>query len=412
MDSKKRVAVLGAGFSGLAAAEALVAAGVDVTVYEARDRVGGRVWSADLTTGQGSSTIERGAEFILEGYDTLRQIAAEADLDLVDTGMSYYVRELAETPYISTAQIAEAGSTATKLVDSFEREPSVAQVLERLDADPEVKAALRTRIEISTACEAHTVTAMTLHHTAAFEPKPSWRIGGGNQQIAFYLAERLGSRIRFKDSVTSVGAYGDQYRVRAARSGEELYDFVVVALPLSFVRDPELVSLPLSTSKRRVLEKIVQGHAAKLHAPLKAAPDTSAVMSVPGRFWSWTAVDATGAVAPVAHSLVATPAGIDGVGVRDGDQNWFDKLRSTRPDLDFDLEQDRFLTVWSEDEWARGGFSSHAPGWEDADNEVIQAPDGGLYLVGEYVDDEFTCLMEGALRTGRAAAADILERIS
>ncbi len=41
----QQVAVIGAGFSGLGAAQALASAGRDVTVFEARDRIGGRVWT-------------------------------------------------------------------------------------------------------------------------------------------------------------------------------------------------------------------------------------------------------------------------------------------------------------------------------------------------------------------------------
>src|SRR5689334_17868673 len=44
-DSKKRVGVIGGGFAGLACAHELKQAGYDVTVIEARDRVGGRVLS-------------------------------------------------------------------------------------------------------------------------------------------------------------------------------------------------------------------------------------------------------------------------------------------------------------------------------------------------------------------------------
>ena len=46
-----RVCVIGAGFAGLAAADELLHAGAEVTVLEARRRVGGRVASRTLDSG-------------------------------------------------------------------------------------------------------------------------------------------------------------------------------------------------------------------------------------------------------------------------------------------------------------------------------------------------------------------------
>src|SRR5258707_12452292 len=63
-----RVVVLGAGVGGLSAAYELGKAGYDVTVLEARDRVGGRNW-----------TVRRGAK--LEMNDGTRQVC-EFDSDL------------------------------------------------------------------------------------------------------------------------------------------------------------------------------------------------------------------------------------------------------------------------------------------------------------------------------------------
>lgn len=57
----QRIAVIGAGMAGLAAARALTAAGASVTVYEARNRIGGRVWTdrgwPDLPVDMGASWI-------------------------------------------------------------------------------------------------------------------------------------------------------------------------------------------------------------------------------------------------------------------------------------------------------------------------------------------------------------------
>lgn len=56
------VVVIGAGFSGLQAAYTAQQAGLSVVVIEARDRVGGKVWSVPLASGRGCA--ELGAAWI------------------------------------------------------------------------------------------------------------------------------------------------------------------------------------------------------------------------------------------------------------------------------------------------------------------------------------------------------------
>ena len=84
-----RVIVVGAGFAGLAAADALARARVEVEVLEARDRVGGRVWSVQFAGG----VVERGAEFILPHDRTVMAAADRLGLPLVRKGTLYGNRE-------------------------------------------------------------------------------------------------------------------------------------------------------------------------------------------------------------------------------------------------------------------------------------------------------------------------------
>lgn len=84
-----RIAVVGAGFAGLAAADALAAAGHEVVVLEARERVGGRVHSVPFAGG----LVERGAEFVFEGHEQVHAMCARLRLTLADKGFPYGDRE-------------------------------------------------------------------------------------------------------------------------------------------------------------------------------------------------------------------------------------------------------------------------------------------------------------------------------
>jgi monoamine oxidase len=77
-----RVAVIGAGLAGTTAAYRLARAGVGVRVFEARDRVGGRCWTArGFADGQ---TAEHGGEFIDTRHVHLRGLARQLGLQLDD----------------------------------------------------------------------------------------------------------------------------------------------------------------------------------------------------------------------------------------------------------------------------------------------------------------------------------------
>jgi monoamine oxidase len=66
--------VIGAGYAGLHAARHLARAGVDVLVLEARDRVGGRVWTESTSSG---AVIDQGGQWIGPGQHLLQSLADE-----------------------------------------------------------------------------------------------------------------------------------------------------------------------------------------------------------------------------------------------------------------------------------------------------------------------------------------------
>ena len=76
------VVIVGAGLAGLAAAQRLVAHGLEVVILEARDRIGGRIWT--VRDPQLAVPIELGAEFLHADAEETRRIASRASIAVMD----------------------------------------------------------------------------------------------------------------------------------------------------------------------------------------------------------------------------------------------------------------------------------------------------------------------------------------
>jgi len=77
----RKILVVGAGLAGLGAAYALRKHGLDVTVFEASSRPGGRIAVEEVD----GFSIDIGANIFLETFDTVREVAAELGVPLERT---------------------------------------------------------------------------------------------------------------------------------------------------------------------------------------------------------------------------------------------------------------------------------------------------------------------------------------
>ena len=77
---RKKCIVIGAGFAGLAAAYKLKNAGWDVTVLEARDRIGGRVFSHKFANTE--LICELGAEWVGESHERIKALCHDFKIPL------------------------------------------------------------------------------------------------------------------------------------------------------------------------------------------------------------------------------------------------------------------------------------------------------------------------------------------
>ena len=400
-----RAAVVGAGLAGLTAARELSRAGAEVVVLEARERVGGRVWSRRLANG---ALVEMGAEFILPGNTAIRDLAERYGLGYWDKGMRYGRREPRGGFGTDERELGAAVAELERALSRGAPRVSARNLLESLDMTPGAREALLARVEISSANSADVVGASDLAGLAHVDDEPAPSIAGGNQELPLALAGELGPAVRLNSPVEAISWQSGQGGVRVRAAGAELNaDVCVVAVPASVLErirfDP-----PLPEPLRSALAGVRYGHAAKLFVPLLSPAPPNAVMSVTERFWSWTATAELDEPQPVVSSFAGSPAALERLEVRRGPSHWLSALERLLPDLDLD-RRGALLSTWSDDPWVRAAYST-SPAPEVA--ELSARPAGPLAFAGEHTGGEFAALMEGAIRSGVRAAALLLEQRS
>jgi monoamine oxidase len=396
-----RVAVAGAGLAGLSAADELQRTGVEVVVLEARQRVGGRVWSRELDNG---AVVEMGAEYILPGNTAVRELAARLGLELWDKGMAYGRREPRGGIATTHEQMAAAVPVIESALDGAPAELTAQEFLDGLEIDAGVREALLARVEISSASPASEVAARDLAGIAHVDEEPAPSVAGGNQGLALGLAAQLGAAVQFSSPVERIEWRGDGVRLTAG-GGELDADACVVAVPASVLgRISFEPALP--ESHAAAFGAVRYGDAAKLFVPLAAPASPSAVMSVPERYWSWTARGAGGEVQPVVSAFAGSAPALERLGLASGPERWLASLTRLRAELALDPAGVR-LSTWADDPWVRAAYSTSAP---PALAELAAKPLGPLAFAGEHLGGVHAALMEGAIRSGAAAAQALLTR--
>jgi monoamine oxidase len=390
------------------AATRLEQAGHDVDVLEARDRVGGRVWSQELIPGDPRTVIERGAEFVLDGYEVMSAAVADFGLSLASMGMSYYVREprgVATTP----REVAECASTLRAAAARLDPATPLREVADEVatSVHPAALAALLSRLEVTNGAALDQLTAAAASDlTVGFDAHPSTRVDGGNQRLAVEMAGRVRRGVRFGEEVRRIEWSERDVRVCTERGSIDA-DRVVLTTPLMVTRQLEFEP-PLPEALVDVWARAGVSHAAKLHVPILGGPDggPSAVQAVIDRFWTWTARDGSGVVQPVLHCFSGSEPALKALGVDAGARVWAERARELRPEIRLDVDQ-ALVTTWADDPFAQGVYEYATAASRPDDDDLLRTPVGAVHFAGEHTAGVWAGLMEGALRSGVRVAEEI-----
>lgn len=404
-----RIIVVGAGLSGLTAALEFSKAGHEVTVLEARDRVGGRTWSQRLGNGQ---VTERGGEYIFPTEFPIRRLSAELGVPIMSHNVRYG-RRTVNGRVISFEELGATGdrvrTTLARMIADGARNVSLeAAFAEALGAGYRLDPVYR-RTTTSAAADPNLVSAeAVLLHESATEGgyvEDGGRFVGGNQSLSIEIARRLGDRVRLEHPIARIdqSAAGVQVELR---DGTRLdADAAVLSVPLPVLRELEL-GFELPEAQRRALDHRFMGVAAKLGVPFSRVDDDIALQNPEHTWWSWRSLSVDGEHRiPALSSFAGGPAALDALGVTDGPEGWVRALREMRPDLV--LDGDPLLTTWADDPWARGSYSAPGLDWHADDAAAFERSAGRVAIAGEHTG--LAQSLSGAVASGyRAVAA--LER--
>ncbi|MET9398525.1 FAD-dependent oxidoreductase [Kitasatospora sp. NPDC002965] len=437
--------VVGAGLAGLTAANGLASRGVEVTVLEARERVGGRIHGHEVAPG---SWVDAGAAYLGDRHTELLALLKESGLDTTPTTMLGASRFALGGPEHATRDGRFPPLNAVALGDLFDRlaeltaavrpdAPWLTPDAERLDtltaaewADRHLThpdARLFFPLFLGEMMAADPAELSVLHmafylrsggglrYLNAFEGGAQQdRVAGGAHLLCERLAERLserpGARLWLGEPAVAVHQDADGVTVRTGR-GVHRADAAVVALPPLLADGLDHRPAPPGP---RAGARTGRGCAVKVNL----------VYPSPG--WrdhglSGWSVNAEG---PLLSTVDDSPTA-DGVGVLTGFVTGAEAhrfaARSPEQQRTTAVAQAARLfpmlpepigfhvTDWVNEPYSRGCYAAlFGPGDWLGQGPALTAPHGRVHWAGTETSTEFFGLMEGAIRSGHRVVAEIL----
>jgi monoamine oxidase len=442
-------AVIGAGLAGLATAVTLQASGASVVVFEARERVGGRVLSAPQPAGAPAGPpliLDLGAQWVGPGQTEVLRWIRELHLHVVPCdarGRAIWDLDgeirtggagLPPLPPRALADLLAGGARAGIMARQISPDApwrarraadwdrvTVADWIGRNLRTPAARAYAEILVRGNGAIEPRESSILNLlfdlrstgsaRNLARAE---SFRLREGTEELARRLAERVRDQIRFADPVRAVTqdtgdvtVESDGTAIRCRRVA------VCVPPPLAgkLVYKPELPS-----ARASLLAGMKMAASVKFHAVYQrpfwrdrglSGQSMSATEAV-GLTYDNSPADTSGRgvlVGLVVADQARRLSGLDPAGrEREILASLGRLLGAAAAAPDAIVVQD-----WQREEWTQGCYAAFFPpgGWTSYGN-AFRAPSGRIHWAGTEATGEWNGYMEGALRSGKRAAAEMM----
>lgn len=430
------VAIIGAGIAGLNAASALFSAGLRVAVLEARDRIGGRIYTChDPVSG---IPVELGAEFVHGEHPELLRRIESASLPLTEiTG---------EHRFFINGKLKQADDRMQQVQELLLKMPadetaagdrSFADFIRECECPSEIRALAISYVEGFNAADQERISTYALRRQSEAEEEiqgdKSFRIVSGYENLALALYTNLAPHVEFHRNtvVKRVDWRRNQVEITARISSTDHFRVFhakkcLVTVPLGVLQaasetEGGIMFAPEIVAIRNAARQLAMGHVVKIMLQfrsrfweeLKGLDQTSFLHSQNEWFPSWWT--AFPEKAPTLTGWMAGSKARKAAG-RQSSYLLDHALASLSTLLHFGekellgLLDNWYFHDWQSDPFSLGAYSYVPAGAWKAAQEIFGPAENTLFIAGEAADSTgHWGTVHGAMLSGARAARALLQ---